>query len=571
MRDNAVQNEVERRDRALAEETTDVIVIGSGAAGLTAALTAAAAGKTVRVIEKTAVLGGTSAMSGGMTWIPANHYAADAGQVDSPAEALEYMRAAHPPGWEETEYELWKRQVEEGPEMLRLIEARSPVRFRLTDVPDPFQELPGASCNRILAVEPLSRKILGPFRRKVRRSTIPQQLTFHETVAVNLFRQPVLGMIKSWRILLARFLSDAVAQGGGLIVGLLKGCLDAGCVFELSTRALSLTIDDSGSVNGVEVDQGGKRIRFRARSGVILASGGFEWDDAMLATHFPSEIDFRSGPSSNEGDGHKMAQALGAAFAYMDQGNIVIQPPIRYEGRLHGLPLRIHAEPDAIIVDKTGRRFASEYEFWVYDRIMDRDANGELIHQPAWVISHWPMVKRTFLVGWLRHFKPGWLIKAKTLEELARKTGLPANNLRETVERFNAFARQGEDLDFQRGRSSFYERSVADSVGLMREIDRAPYVAYRFKPSLLGTKGGVRTDSSGRALRADGTAIPGLYCAGNVMANPTGARTPSQVGTTIGPYMTWGYICARALVRRNRSSGETASDNVNESKDSYHE
>lgn len=532
--------------------TTDVLVVGSGAAALTAALTAAVAGKTVRIIEKTACIGGTSAMSGGMTWIPANHHAAEAGQTDSPAEALDYMRAAAPPGWRDTEDELWRRQVESGPDMLRLIEAHSPVRFRLTDVPDPFQELPGAKSGRILGVEPISRKILGRYRNKLRRSTLPQQLTYHETMAVNLFRHPVLGMIRSWRTVLRRWLTDSVAQGGGLIVGLMKGCLDAGCLIELSTRAVALTLDDSGIVDGVEVERDGARLRFAARDGVILACGGFEWNDEMLAKYFPSTIDFRSGPRSNEGDGHLMAQAVGASFAHMDQGNIVIQPPIRYEGRLHGLPLRIHAEPDAIIVDRNGRRFASEYEFWVYDRIMDRDEAGQLIHQPAWVISHWPMVKRSPLIRWFRHFKPGWLLSAGSLEKLALLTQLPVENLVETVSRFNGFARSGEDLDFNRGRNGFYEEELTKGLGLMEEIDRPPFVAYRFRPSLLGTKGGVRTDDLGRALRSDGTIIPGLYCAGNVMASPTGARTPSQVGTTLGPYMTWGYICARALVQRNR-------------------
>jgi len=532
---------------------TDVIVVGSGAAALTAALTAAVAGKTVRIIEKTAYIGGTSAMSGGMTWIPANHYAPEAGQSDSPSEALDYMRAAAPPGWRETEDALWKRQVETGPEMLHFVEAHSPLRFRLTDVPDPFQELPGAKSCRVLSVEPISKKILGRYRKKIRRSTIPQQLTFHETMAVDVFRHPVLGMIRSWRTVLQRWLGDSVAQGGGLIVGLLKGCLDAGCLIELSTRAVALTVDDSGTVDGVEAEHAGERRRFSARAGVILASGGFEWNTEMLATYFPSEIDFKSGPSSNEGDGHLMAQAVGASFAHMDQGNIVIQPPIRYEGRLHGLPLRIHAEPDAIIVDRNGRRFASEYEFWVYDRIMDRDEAGQLIHQPAWVISHWPMVRRSPLIRWFRHFKPGWLIRAGSIEELARLTGLPTENLKETVARFNGFARNGKDLDFNRGCTGFYEESLAKGLGLMREIDRPPFVAYRFRPSLLGTKGGVRTDSLGQALRSDGTIIPGLYCAGNVMANPTGARTPSQVGTTIGPYMAWGYICARALLQCNRS------------------
>ncbi|MBY5825872.1 FAD-dependent oxidoreductase [Rhizobium leguminosarum] len=531
---------------------TDLVVVGSGAAALTAALTAAANGRTVRIIEKTAKIGGTSAMSGGMTWLPANHYAQAAGFFDTPAEALQYIRETAPAGWRETEDALWKNQVENGPTMLKLVEAHSPLRFKLTGVPDPFQEAAGAKSTRILSVEPISRKILGPFRKKIRRSTIPQRLTYHETVAAKLDRQPIRGTLMFAPTIVRRWLTDTVTQGNGLIVGLLKGCLSLGCLIELESRAVEFTVSEEGVVDGVKVERGGSQITFKARNGVVLASGGFEWDPEMLSKYFPSEVDFKSGPSSNEGDGHKMAQSLGAEFAHMDEGNIVIQPPIKYEGELHGLPLRIHAEPDAIIVDHSAKRFASEYEYWIYARTMDRGEDGELIHQPAWVISHWPMVKRTPLISWYRRYKPGWLLKASSLDELAALTKLPAENLKSTVERFNDFARQGKDLDFARGTASFYEKQLASSLGLMKEINRPPFVAYRFRPSLLGTKGGVRTNELGQALRSDGSVIAGLYCAGNVMAGPVGARAPSQVGTTIGPYMTWGYICAQSILRDNR-------------------
>ncbi|MBB3527369.1 FAD-dependent oxidoreductase [Rhizobium sp. BK456] len=528
---------------------TDVIVVGSGAAALTAALTAAANGRTVRVIEKTASLGGTSAMSGGMTWLPANHYAQEAGFSDSIEEALQYIRESAPPGWRESEDALWRSQVENGPSMLKFVEAHSPLRFKLTTVPDPFQEVEGAKSSRILSVEPISRNILGPYKNKIRRSTIPQRLTYHETIAAKLDRHPIRGTLKFAPTIIGRCLTNTIAQGNALIVGLLKGCLDLGCAIELSSRAVQFTVTDEGVVDGVVAARGNTNRTFKARSGVVLASGGFEWDPQMLKKFFPSEVDFRSGPSSNEGDGHKMALSIGAALAHMDEGNIVIQPPVKYEGKLHGLPLRIHAEPDAIIVDHTGKRFASEYEYWIYARTMDRGDNGELIHQPAWVISHWPMVKRTPLIRWYRRYKPGWLLTAPSLEKLAALTDLPSDSLKSTVQRFNHFARAGRDLDFGRGMSNFYEKQLASSLGLMKEINTPPFVAYRFRPSLLGTKGGVRTNEFGQALRDDGSVIAGLYCAGNVMANPVGARTPSQVGTTIGAYMTWGYICAQSILR----------------------
>lgn len=529
---------------------TDVIVVGTGAAALTAALTAAVGGKTVRILEKTAKIGGTSAMSGGLTWVPANPQAAAAGVSDTPEEALDYIRATAPNGWAETEDKLWESMVHAGPEMLKLVDQHSPVRFSVTKIADPFMDKPGAKAwGRVLSLEPISKKILGRYRRSIRRSTLPQRITVDETVASKIDRHPVRGILRCLPTIIKRWFSDSIAQGNGLIVGLLKGCLDHGCQLHLSTRAVSLVTDpSSGAIRGVVVESNGVSATYHARHGVILATGGFEWNAQMLAEHYPSDVDFLSSPSSNEGDGHKMAEAVGAAFAHMDQGNVVIQPPVRYEGKLHGLPLRIHAEPDAIIVDKTGRRFASEYEYWVYDRIMERDEAGELRYQPAWVISHWPMVKRTPLIRYYRYFKSGWLVTAKSLEQLAERTGLPATNLVETVSRFNAFARSGKDMDFRRG-ESLYEQGLAKTLGLMQEIVSPPFVAYRFKPSLLGTKGGVRTNHLGQALRADGSVIDGLYCCGNVMANPTGAKAPSQGGTTIGGYMTWGYICSMTIIR----------------------
>jgi 3-oxosteroid 1-dehydrogenase len=535
---------------------SDVVVVGSGAAALTAALAAAAGGRQVTILEKSAWIGGTSAMSGGMTWAPANHHAAAAGVQDSPEEALAYMRAAAPAGWRLTEDALWENQVRNAGSAIAFIERHSPVRFTIAKVADPMMELEGAkSFGRLLSPRPLSRRILGPYAGRIRPSTLPQTLTYDESVASRLYRQPVIGTLRYLGTFLRRYLSNSRSKGNALITGLLKGCLDHGCQIELETRAVELLLDGSGSgVSGVIAEQRGQRRTFTARMGVVLATGGFEWDAKMLEKHFPAPVDYRSSPASNEGDGHRMAEAAGAKLDHMDQANIMVQPPVPYQGRMHGLPLRIHAEPDAIIVDSKAQRFASEYRFHMTETLMELDpATGEPRHLPAWIISHWPMVRRTPLIWWYRRYDRRWLIKARTLRELAEKVGLPPEALEATVERFNGFARSGEDADFHRG-NSIYEKTLATSLsGLMRPINKPPYVAIRFQPSLLGTKGGVRTNARGQALRPDGSVIAGLYAAGNVMANPVGTRTPSQVGTTLGPYMTWGYICAQSILRDNRT------------------
>lgn len=534
-------------------DETDVIVVGSGAAALVAALRSAVGGASVLVLEKTGKIGGTSAMSGGMTWIPANRLMLEAGYADSVAEALAYVRATAPEGWSATEDRLWQAQVINGPRMLDFILEKSAVRFVIADVPDPHMELPGAKeKGRLLAPDVVNGRRLGRYFGLVRNSTIPQELTYDESVKAEMFRRPIRAHLRHAGTIAGRWLSKTRGKGNALIMGLLSGCLAAGCRLELNARAVELVTDEMGSVTGVVVEAGGRRQALRARKGVVLATGGFEWDSELLDTNFPGNVEFLSSPSTNTGDGLKMAVKIGAATAHMNQANIMLQPPVYYEKSLHGLPLRIHAEPDAIFVDADGRRFASEYEFNVADWTVRDTDRGRKLKRPAWIVSHWPMVRRAWLIKWYKRYKPGWLVTAGNLDELALKTGLPAEPLKETVARFNRFAATGVDEDFHRGAASDYEARLAASVGLMAPINRPPFVAYELRPSILGTKGGVRTNEKGQALRPDGTAISGLYCAGNVMANPIGMRTPSQVGTTLGQYMTWGYICANALLNANR-------------------
>ncbi|MER9947299.1 FAD-dependent oxidoreductase [Mesorhizobium sp. M0047] len=533
----------------------DVVVVGSGVAALTAALTVSASKKTVLILEKSDQIGGTSAMSAGMTWIPANHYMTEAGLRDSPAEALDYIRAVAPPGWASTEDALWQAQAENAAVMLRTVESNSPLRFKITDVSDPNLEATGSkAAGRLLSPKPISRKILGSLGRRIRKSTIPLTLTYHERVAGRILKQPIRGIIRYSLTLLSRRINQVSVMGNAMVVGLLKGCLDKGCVLKTSSRVTDLIIDPASSaVVGVKVDQNGTACEYGARQGVVLATGGFEWDSVMLAKHFPVDVEFMSSPPTNEGDGHKMAAAAGAAFAYMDQANVNAQPPVIYEGRIHGIAIKFHTEPDAIIVDASGKRFCSEYEYYISSRLVEIDAKTQRPkHQPAWVISHRPMLKRNTIVRFFHKNKAGWLVAAPTIKALARKIGVDGDTLEATVSRFNGFAKAGQDPEFGRGVASIYEKKLAADVGLMASIDKPPFIAIRFQASVIGTKGGVRTDRFGQATKPDGSLIPGLYCAGGTMANPTGTRAPSQHGTTLGPYMTWAYICAQGILRQNR-------------------
>jgi 3-oxosteroid 1-dehydrogenase len=535
------------------DHETDALVLGSGAAGLTAALTAAAAGLRVTVVEASDRLGGTSAMSGAGTWIPANHHAAAAGIADSPAEALAYIRAAAPEGWAEAEDALWQRLVEAAPAMLRFVEAHSPLRFALTPEGDPLRDLPGAKPRgRMLSPLPLSRWRAGRFAFRIRRSTIPEIFTYHEAVTTDLYHHPYRTAFGLWPRLAWRLLTNARGKGTALITGLLRGCLDAGVRIETGARAMELLLDADGTVTGAVVEHRGARHRIGARRGVVIATGGFEWDGEMRARHFPGAVDYLGSPPGNAGDGHRMAATAGAALDRMDQATLTPSVPTRHGGRLMALPVPFHTEPNAIIVNRHGNRFVNELRFNIGEAIDERDADGMPRQLPCWVIGDARLLDRLPPVRWAAQADPGWLRRAESVAALAAMIGLDPAVLAATIARYNAAAAAGRDAAF--GRPSAADAAASGDRrrrGGLEAIVRPPFLAMPFNRSILGTKGGPRTNAEAEVLRPDGSIIAGLFAAGASSANPIGTRGVGT-GTTIGPYMAWGYVAGQALARRNR-------------------
>ncbi|MBD1554734.1 FAD-binding protein [Pseudomonas sp. C2L12B] len=530
----------------------DVLVVGSGSAALAAALTAAAGGLKVRVLEKTQWLGGTSAMSGGATWVPGNHHARAAGLADSAGEALAYLRASAPPGWQQSEDLLWQRFSAEAGPMLASLEAHSPLRFALTTEPDPLLHLPGAKAGgRMLAPRSLRTRGLGlgALAKRLRPSPLPQCYSYQEIIGLDVYHHPFAAALRLAPQLIWRSLTGTRSKGAALILGLLAGCKRHGCAFEVGARVSELTQDAEGRVSGAWAEQGGRWLRVHARRGVILASGGFEWDAERLARHFPGPLDFIASPRSNEGDGQRMAEAVGAQLAHMDQANINPAMPWRYEGRAHSLAVFFHYEPNAIIVNRHGRRFVNEFTFNIGEALDERERPGDgPLQLPAWVISDVRLLHRAPLLWGFWRLDRGWLAQADTLEALAAQIGLPADELVATVARFNGFCAQGVDQDFGRAaaRGAHAAQDKRIHAGL-EAIEGHRYIAISFNRSFLATKGGPRTDAGGHVLRSDGSRIEGLYCAGVAMANPIGTRAVGA-GTTLGPNMTWGYICAQEIL-----------------------
>ena len=534
------------------QHETDALVLGSGAAGLTAALTAAVAGLRVTVLEKTDRLGGTSAMSGAGTWIPANHHAEAAGIEDSPAEALAYIRAAAPEGWPATDDALWARLVEASPAMLRFLEAHSPLRFALTPEPDPLRDLPGAKKRgRMLSPLPLSRWKAGRFALRIRKSTIPELFTYHEAVETDLYHHPFRTAFQLWPQLLWRVLTNTRGKGTALVTGLLRGCLDAGVRIVPEARAVELTQDATGTVTGAVVEHRGARHRIIATRGVVIATGGFEWDTERLARHFPGKVDYLGSPPGNTGDGHRMAEAVGASLEKMDQATLTPCVPTPHQGHLMARPVPFHTEPNAIIVNRHARRFANELRFNIGESMDERDEAGNPIHLPCWVISDTRLLDRLPPARWAARADPGWLKRAGSIAELAALTGLDAAALEATVARFNGFCAAQKDGDF--GRASAADAAASGDKrrrGGLEAIERAPFLAMPFNRSILGTKGGPKTNEHAEVLRPDGSVIAGLFAAGASSANPLGTRGVGT-GTTIGPYMAWGHVAGLRLAQRN--------------------
>jgi 3-oxosteroid 1-dehydrogenase len=531
------------------DDSCDFLVIGSGSAALSAALRAAKGGLSVHVVEKTPYLGGTSAMSGAGIWAPANHVAGAAGVEDTPEEGLAYIRATAPDGWGETEDVLWQAFVNSAPPAMKFIEDNTPLQFVFTTQPDPFREYPGGKLlGRQISVKPLSRWRIGPLRRRVRRTTAVHLLSYTEMISYDPYHHPIRAALRLWPTLLWRIVTDTRGQGNAMVTGLVRGCLDAGVTFHLNTRAVELEQDGNGRVVGARVEKNGQRRTISARHGLLLATGGFEWNDALRDRHFPGGIRFLASPAANAGDGQAMAEASGARLDHMDQANIYPCLPTVYEGRRTGLPFTFTAEKHAILVDCNGRRFVSENDFNIGERIDERDpVTGKPLRLPVWLIGDKRFLRQSIPFRWFARKQKGFVIRAATLERLAEAVGLPAAALSETVVRFNRFCDEGVDRDFRRGQTAWDDFKAHGAKVKLHKIAEAPFVAVEISRSIIGTKGGARTDAHARVLREDGSVIDGLYAAGLAMANPFGTRAIGA-GTTLGPNLTWGFICAQTVL-----------------------
>jgi len=538
----------------------DLVVLGSGAAGLAAALTGCVLGARVLVAEKSELIGGTTAMSGGCIWVPNNHLMRAAGLHDSADDALAYIRSVAPDGWAETEEPLWQTFVEQAPQMLSFVERHTSLRFGIGGEPDPYMQAPGARPRgRNVSPRPFRYGALGPWRHRIRASLMPYRLTYNEITDHHLVADPKQAVFRFGHRLLGRTISDRRAMGQSLVAGLLLACLRQGCAVRTGLRGRRLVVRE-GRVTGVEFQHSASSESVTARHGVVIATGGFEWNRDMMDRYHPGPTTWTASPDTNTGDGHQMAADVGALLERMDQALIMGTRPVHYLGKAHATPAADYTLPHSMVVNPSGKRFVNEVQMNIGLALDARHPlTGERLNAPAWRIYDAQYVSR------YRHALPKGpeLIQAPSLRALAELAGLDPEGLEREAARMTHFARSGRDEDFGRGSPGWDPGRNGDPrIGpnsCLGTIERPPFYAFPMPVSFLGTKGGPRTNAFGQVLDKHRQPIGGLYCAGNAMANPFGSKAVGA-GTTLGPCLTGCDGCGLDAVRHLReSSSDTTS------------
>lgn len=558
-------------ERALA---CDVLVVGSGAAGLAAAVTAAHFGLRVVVAEKEPVFGGTSAWSGGWLWIPRNPLARAAGIVEPPEAPRTYLRS-----------ELGNRAsdprlaafLENGPEMVSFFAEHTAMRWIDGNAVPDFHETEGAARGgRSVSALPYDGRGLGGWAAKLRPPLDVVSLWGMGIAGgadmrhfFDATRKPRSALYAARRIgrhlrdLLLHRRGTQLVNGNALVARLMRSALDKGVTLIDSAPVTQLLRDD-GRVSGARLATPDGPLVLTAERGVVLATGGFPHDPARLDALAPQAGGgaghFSAAPRANTGDGMRLAEAVGAEVDGTLASNVALAPVSlvpRADGSVAHFPHLIErAKPGIIAVTPEGRRFVSEADSY-HDFMAALIAATPQGKAPeCWLVAD-HRAQRRWGLGWSKPFpfplggaiRSGYLKRGWTLDELAAACGIPAAALAESVARFNSHAARGEDPEFHRGESA-YNRVQGDARNgpnpSLAPLETGPFYAVRIVPGSLGTFAGLRTDARARVVDRQSHPVPGLFAVGNDMASVMGGHYPSG-GITLGPGMTFGYIAGRVL------------------------
>jgi succinate dehydrogenase/fumarate reductase flavoprotein subunit len=551
----------------------DAIVVGAGAGGLAAACVAAAEGLKTLLVEKSPLVGGTTAVSGGMVWIPANPKMAAAGIEDSVANARRYLERAAPPARDTAAREAFLARANEA---LEYLEARTALRLRaVLNYPDYYPGLPGATLGgRVLEPVEFDARTLGPDFALLRWPLAEYMLFGRMMIArpdLPHFRAALSSPRSAARVL--RLVAEyawqrrAAPRGTRLVLGnalaahLLKSARELKVTLRLGAQVTRLVLR-AGAAAGVEIESPGRRETLAARAGVVLATGGFSHDAQKRAQLLPAAVSPRSPVCpANTGDGLRLGLAAGGTLGAHNTQNAFWAPVSllrRADGSEAAFPHTVveRGKPGIIAVTRHGERFTSEavsyHEFVLAMFRAQRDGAA----LPAFLLcdrrSLWQYglgAARPFSLSLAKHLASGYLSRASSLGELAARLGIDPARLERTVATYNEDARRGVDSKFGLGGDA-YQRFLGDARNrpnpCMRPIEAAPYYAIRLYPSDLGTVAGLLTDGNARVLGANGQPVPNLYACGNDMNSIMDGAYPGP-GITLGPALVFGYIAARAM------------------------
>ncbi|CAN7651336.1 FAD-dependent oxidoreductase [Acidovorax sp. LjRoot38] len=553
----------------------DLIVVGSGAAGLACAITAKKRGLDVVVLEKEPVFGGTTALSGGVLWIPLNQH----GLKQNPADTAEQVRAflRHECGqfYDDATVDAF---VEHGPKMVDFFERETEMQFLPTLYPDYHPDAPGgAAVGRSILAKPYDIRGLGRDMPRLKpplktitfigmmfnSSNADLKHFFRATKSLTSFFYVARRLANHIKELVLYRRAINVTSGNALAARLAKSALDLGIPILTSTPAQQVLMEGERAV-GVLTGFG---QQLRARHGVVLAAGGFPHDVKRIAQAYPhlkrGHEHLSPTPTSNTGDSARMAEQVGGVVDIRFGDTAAWMPVTKVDfgnGEIGVFPhLLDRYKPGIIGVLSNGRRFTNESNSYHDVGAALTRACESMPETAMWLICDKTALGK-YGLGYVKpapmpissFLRNGYLTEGKTLAELAQKCGIDPKGLEQTVREYNGPAARGEDPAFGRGSTAF-NRYLADPEHApnpcVAPIERGPFYAIKVLMGDLGTFDGINTSVVGEVLRRDGSAIDGLYAVGNDRASMMGGNYPGA-GITHGPNMTFGYVTANHIAEQ---------------------
>jgi 3-oxosteroid 1-dehydrogenase len=546
------------------EYATDVIVVGSGG-GLGGALTAAASGLETLVLEKESRLGGSTAISGGVMWLPDNPLMQAEGVADSFEESMAYFDTVVGDAGPASSKERRAAYVTEGANMVRFLQDEGLSFVRCDGYSDYYAGVRGVeggnARGRSIEATIFDGRELGPWLSKLPTGLVPVVVRTGEVAPLQLVRRSWTGAKVAGRVAArtvgGRLTGKVLLSNGAALIGqTLRAAIKREVGIWTETAITDLVVD-AGRVVGVMVDRHGRSLRIRANRGVLLASGGFARNLDMREKYSkqPNSARWTVAHPGDTGEVIEIAMRHGAAVDLMDDA-WWIPTSIKPDGT-PAMHIGERSKPGSIVVDRDGQRYFNEAISYMEAGRQMYAHNDDGRSIPSWLI-----IDSKHRSRYLFAFQPpgitpkewinsGYMKKADTIEDLARRCGIDAAGLAATVERFNAFARDGIDPDFHRGEGDHeaYQGDVTNtpnaSVG---PLDKPPFYAVELYPGDVGTSGGLLTDEYARVLDSNHRAITGLYATGNCTASVMG-RTYPGAGASIGASFVFAYIAAKHVAR----------------------